>query len=322
MPACRKGDIVKRNSYIMKRKKLPTAIKFLPLVLLIGAIIGLLWWYLSRTNIPVLEPAGQIAQKEKQLIIIGLLLSVIVVVPVYTLTILFIVKYREGNKKATYRPDWDHSRILESLWWAIPIAIISVLSVITWNSAHALDPYKRIASKNPTMVVDVVALDWKWLFIYPDQHIATVSMAEIPVNTPVDFNITSDTVMNSFWVPQLGGQIYAMPGMMTQLNLEADKIGSYNGVSANISGSGFASMTFTTKSVSAADYAAWLKTVKNSPNKLTATTYSQLSKPTDGYPVTYYSSAQAGLYNDIIMKYMAPGGGMSGGTMSMQGMAE
>jgi cytochrome o ubiquinol oxidase subunit II len=293
------------------RKRTKKRIKIVALLLPVLGIIALAAWYLHRTSIPVLEPAGQIGQKERNLMGVALLLSVIVVVPVYIMTIAIALKYRESNhqtKKVAYSPEWDHSRLFESIWWGIPIIIIAVLSVITWNSSHALDPYKPLASTQKPLTVQVVALDWKWLFVYPQQNVASVNLAEIPENTPVDFVITSDTVMNSFWIPQLGGQIYAMPGMSTQLHLEADKTGSFYGSSANISGEGFARMNFTARSVSGQAFNQWIASVKKSPMALDQTTYNRLAKPSTSNPVVYYSSVKDKLYDSIVVKYLEPEG--------------
>ncbi|HUC87550.1 MAG TPA: ubiquinol oxidase subunit II [Candidatus Binatia bacterium] len=301
------------------KKYRKVALCLLPVI----AVIGLTAWYLSRHTIAIMEPAGQIGEKERNLMLFALLLAAIVVIPVYTMAILIVFKYRENNhssKVIKYNPDWDHSRILETVWWGIPIVIITILSVVTWNSAHALDPFKPIDLNQKTMNIQVIALDWKWLFIYPGQHVAAVNLAEIPVNTPVDFYITSDTVMNSFWVPQLGGQIYAMPGMTTQMHLVANKPGSFNGWSANISGQGFADMTFTVKSVSNSQFADWISNAQHSPTPLTTATYNQLAKPTNGSPVKYYSEAQASIFNNVIMKYMEPAGSSSSDSSSMSAM--
>lgn len=293
----------------MRRRKPNKELGFLALGLLVLGLIGLAGWYLSRHPAAVLSPAGVIASKERRLLITGVLLSVIVVVPVFVMTIAIAVKYREGNhekRKVAYTPDWDHSRLFEGLWWGIPCAIILVLTIITWVSSYGLDPYRPLASRNPPLTIEVVALDWKWLFIYPGQHIATVNLAEMPVNVPVAFQITSDTVMNSFWVPRLGGQIYAMPGMNTQLHLMATQQGSFAGSSANISGQGFADMTFTAKAVSQSAFNAWVHQSQLGVLALTNAAYAKLGHPTNGYPVTTYASVANGLYNDIIMKDMTP----------------
>jgi len=280
-------------------------------VLFVGIIV-LTGWYLSRHTIPVLEPAGPIAQKERNLMVFGVLLSVVVVVPVFTLLGAIAWRYRESNHRAKYSPDLEGNRILETIWWCIPTAIIAVLAVVIWRSSYALDPFKSLSSSKPTLHVQVVALDWKWLFIYPNQNVASVSEAAIPVNTPVDFEITSDTVMTSFWAPQLSGQMYAMPGMETQQNLEASKLGSFNGWAANISGSGFAGMTFKIKSMSDAGFSTWVASAKHSKRDLNASTYAVLARPSSYVPPSYYASVTPTLYDTIMLKYMMP---ISGNTV-------
>lgn len=287
----------------MKKK-----IKILLPIVFFLVLIGVVCWYLSGHNVAVLSPRGEVGQKERNLMTVAILLSVIVVVPVYAMTIAIVLKYREGNKKTKkYSPEWDHSKLFEGLWWGIPFAIIFILSIITWNSSHALDPYKPLSSTTEPIHVQVVALDWKWLFIYPDRHVASVNELALPVNTPVDFDITSDTVMNSFWIPNLGSQIYAMPGMSTQLHLMASKTGSYPGSSANISGKGFAGMAFTAKVDSPAGYESWIRNAQKAHSQLDVASYEQLAKPGEVSHPTYYSSADNTLYNGVVMHYMMPG---------------
>jgi cytochrome o ubiquinol oxidase subunit 2 len=280
-------------------------------VALVGAVLlGIL--FLRSHNVAVLNPGGVIASKERGLMIVATLLSLFVIIPVYTLTVAIAWKYREGNRKAKYTPDWDRHGGLEFLWWGIPCAIILVLAVITWQSSHALDPYKPLDATAKPLIVEVIAMNWKWLFIYPEQHIASVNLLQFPVNTPISFYVTSDAPMNSFWIPQLGGQIYAMPGMSSQLHLMASKVGSFNGSSANISGKGFAGMTFVAKSTSQSDFDKWIASVKKSPQKLNQATYDEIAKPSEHYPVSYYSTVKDGLYDTVIMKYMMPTSQMSG----------
>lgn len=290
----------------MKKKyKIGLAVVFGVLAL---AVCG---WYLSRQSFPVLQPAGEIGLKERGLLYFGLLLAVIVVVPTFALAIFIAVRYREENhdkpgKKVKYTPDFDRSRLFESIWWGIPIVIIGILCVVAWNSAHSLDPYKSLVSDKKPLTIQVVSLDWKWLFIYPDQGVASVNLAEIPVGTPVAFHVTSDTIMNSFWVPSLGGQVYSMPGMDTQLHELVNKPGDYFGSPANIAGHGFSRMDFTVRAASQANFNAWVAQAKNAPQQLNSQTYSQLARPSDNVPVTYYGSIPSGLFDDIIMKYMMP----------------
>jgi cytochrome o ubiquinol oxidase subunit 2 len=265
--------------------------------------------YLRGVNIPILEPAGPIAEQERWVIVITVLLCAIVVVPVFVLLFLFAWKYRASRVQTeeTHRPDWDHASVfIEFTWWLIPTAIIAILSVILWQSAHALDPYKKIPGAT-SLEVDVVALDWKWLFIYPSEGVASVNLLEIPTNVPVTFKITADAPMNSFWIPQLGGQIMAMPGMVTQLNLMASRDGTYNGFSANISGDGFAGMNFKTKSVAQEDFNAWIESIRDaSSTPLSFASYAALAKPSEYNPVVEYSPVDADLYGNIVMKYMMP----------------
>ncbi|HWB38967.1 MAG TPA: ubiquinol oxidase subunit II [Candidatus Saccharimonadales bacterium] len=290
-------------------KKLKLAL--IPLVLL-AVLVGLLHAFLRRHNLAVLDAKGPVAEKERNLFYFGLGLSAIVVIPVYILTILIVWKYRESNHRPKkYRPDWDGSRLYEGLWWGIPWLIILVLSVVTWNSSQALDPYKKLSSGQASLSVEVVAMDWKWLFIYPEQQIASVNLLQLPVNTPVDFNITSDTVMNSFWIPNLGSQIYAMPGMNSELNLMATKPGDYRGSSANISGQGFADMDFTARAGSMTDFKTWVNQAKQSGKSLSLAAYSKLAKPSENTPVSYYSSISPDLYNHTILQYMAPAQGVT-----------
>jgi len=282
--------------------------KVVLLALPVVIILGLLVWYLRSHTIAILQPAGPIAEKERNLMGFTILLAAIVVIPVYTMTVLIALKYREQNhdkQKVKYSPEWDHSRVFETIWWGVPIVIIGILSVVTWNSSHALDPYKPLASSVQPITVQVIALDWKWLFIYPNQHVASVNLIEMPVDTPVNFQITSDTVMNSFWIPQLSGQIYAMPGMSTQLHLMASRTGSFYGSPANIAGSGFARMNFTAQAVSATDFNQWVHTAQNSSKQMNMSAYNELSKPSDDNPVVLYSHVTGGLYTNMVTKYMS-----------------
>lgn len=280
--------------------------KFGLLAVLAAGSLALLAWYSMHRGVAVLQPHGTIGHQEKNLIVTAVLLSLIVIVPVYVMLIGFAWKYRESNKKARYQPDFDRSRLLESIWWGVPLALILILGVIAWRSSHSLDPFRPIKTPVPPLTIQVVALQWKWLFIYPQQNIATVNYVQFPVNTPVRFEITSDAPMNSFWIPSLGGQIYAMSGMKTGLNLEASQVGSYDGVSANISGQGFAGMHFTAKASSEAGFNSWLASVKSNSSQLSSSSYGQLTKPSENDPVRYYGFAQPGLFDSVVAKYLAP----------------
>lgn len=277
---------------------------FLAMVLLILAALAVK--FLLHSNIAVLNPKGTIGSQEQRLIIISTLLMLLVVIPVFIMTFTIAWKYREGNTAAKYMPDWDHHPLAEFSWWALPTLIILVLSAVAWRSSHQLDPYRPIYSSVDPVNIQVVALQWKWLFIYPDQNIASVNYVRFPVSTPINFSITADAPMNSFWIPQLGGQIYAMSGMSTKLHLMASQTGSFNGSSANISGRGFANMSFIATSTSQADFDKWVGSVQSLPNQLSVDEYLKLAKPSDAR-LNLYSSSDPGLYNKIIMKFMMPG---------------
>ncbi|HVC36296.1 MAG TPA: ubiquinol oxidase subunit II [Candidatus Dormibacteraeota bacterium] len=282
--------------------------KVILVVVLLVAILLVASLSLRQANIAVLNPQGPIAESERRLIIIGLLLSLVVVIPVFSLLFIFAWKYREDNKGAKYSPELDHNLAAEAVWWLIPGILIVILSFIAWNSSHQLDPFKPLVSQTAPITIQVVALDWKWLFIYPKQNIASLNFVQFPVNTPLNLMITADAPMNSFWIPQLGGQIYAMPGMSTQLHLMATKTGNFRGLSANISGQGFSGMSFTARASSPTDFNSWIVSVKRSSKRLNLDTYNQLSKPSQNSPLTYFSSTEPDLYNSIIMKFMMPMG--------------
>ena len=281
-------------------------IKILLVLLGVGVIVGGAVMLLRGVNIDVLNPQGEIARKEYHLILFTLVLSAIVVVPVFVMLAIFSLRYREGNKKAAYRPNWDGNRLLEAIWWGIPCVIIVILGIVTWQSSHELDPYKDLDSSVAPVNIQVVSLQWKWLFLYPDQQVASVNELIIPEKTPIHFTITSDAPMNSFWIPSLGSQVYAMSGMSTELHLIADKTGEYRGSSANISGTGFADMNFMAKSRSKADFEAWVEQTKAVSDGLDEATYSVLAQPGVQEQSRSYALKDTGLYDKIVMKYMMP----------------
>jgi cytochrome o ubiquinol oxidase subunit 2 len=268
-------------------------------------------YIITFLNIAVLDPKGIIAHQERSLMITAILLMLIVVIPVFVLTAMFAYKYRAGNKSAKYAPNWDHNLKTELMMWGIPAAIILVLAVITWKSTHQLDPFKPLTSNIQPLTIQVVALQWKWLFIYPSLNIATVNFVQFPKSTPINFRLTADAPMNSFWIPQLGGQMYAMPGMSTQLHLEASAPGEFAGSAAEISGRGFSGMKFVAKSSTQNDFDNWVQLVKQTRNTLSVGEYINLAKPSSDNPVSYYSSAQNNLFDSVIMKYIMPGMNMS-----------
>ncbi|MGA8165606.1 MAG: ubiquinol oxidase subunit II [Waddliaceae bacterium] len=283
-----------------KRLKITLAV-LLPL-----ASIALGAWYISTHNIEVLNPKGMIGMKEREVLTIATLLMLIVVIPVLILTLAFPWKYRAGNLLAKYSPNWDRSPIAESLWWGIPLAIIAIMAAIVWKSSHELNPFKPIETDKKPLTIQVVALDWKWLFLYPEQGIASVNFIQFPEKTPINFEITADAPMNSFWIPQLGGQIYAMPAMRSRLHLIANEKGRFRGSSANISGKGFAGMTFTAESTSQEDFDHWVAYIQQSLNYLGFEDYEQLAKPSEYDPVAFYLLAQDDLFDRIVEKYRTP----------------
>lgn len=265
---------------------------------------------LGGCHFSILDPKGIIAASEKKIFIESILLMLIVVVPVVIMSVVIPYRYRATNTKAVYKPNWAHSNLLEIIWWTIPCVIIFILSVMVWVYTHKLDPYRSLAADKKTVMVEAIALDWKWLFIYPQYHVASVNFMALPVNKAVRIFITSDAPMNSLEIPRLAGQIYAMTGMQTKLNLVATSIGTYSGLSTNFSGDGFSGMKFKVGVTSEADFNTWIHTVSKSPNHLTLSAYNKLTKPTENNPVEYFSNAKPGLFSMSIIKYMGPMPGM------------
>jgi cytochrome o ubiquinol oxidase subunit II len=222
-------------------------------------------------------------------------------------------KYRASNTRAIYDPNWTHSTLLEFVVWGISGIIITILAVITWVSTHRLDPYRPLDVATKSLTIQVIALDWKWLFIYPEQNIATVNYVKFPVNVPVNFKITADAPMNSFWIPQLGGQIYAMTGMQTQLHLMANEMGDYNGLSASFSGPGFSGMHFIANVSSKEDFDQWVDKIQQSGSVLNSAKYAEIAMPSENNPVAYYSPVRLNLFNSVIFKFMMPGQNLAAG---------
>lgn len=275
-------------------------------LLLILVFSGASFFVTTHPNIfPLLYPTGYIAIKERNLIVLAVCIMLAVALPVLGSMFFIAWKYREGNKKAAYT-DLSGNNALKVLWWAIPSSLVVIFSFIIWNAAHQLDPYKALDSSAKPITIQVVALQWKWLFIYPDQHIATVNFMEFPVHTPINFELTANAPMNSFWIPALGGQIYAMATMQTQTHLLSDKIGDFSGGAAEINGAGYADMRFTVRVSSQADFNAWVKQIKKSRNPLDTKAYNGLAKPNENTPATYYSTVDNNLYNTIVTKDMQP----------------
>ena len=252
----------------------------------------------------VLNTKGSIGSDERSLIVTAALLMLIVAGPVFFLTFYFGRKYRASNTKAKYSPEWSHSRGVEIVMWLVPVLIIAVLGTIVWTSSHRLDPYRSIDTPGEPIAIEAISLDWKWLFIYPDLGIASVNEVAFPEDVQASFRITSDTVMNSFFIPQLGSQVYAMTGMITQLHLLADATGDYHGMSANFSGDGFSEMEFTAVVGTREEFDAWVSRVRESADTLDWERYVQLEAPSHHDQVTYFSSVDDGLFEAIVTEYM------------------
>ena len=261
---------------------------------------------LSGCNMVLMNPKGAIGVEQRTLIITAIALMLIVVVPVIFMAFAFAWKYRASNKDAKYSPNWSHSNKIEAVVWTIPIIIIAILGTITWKTTHELDPFKPIVTDKKPMTIEVVSLDWKWLFIYPEQGIATVNELAFPKDVPVEFKITSNSVMNSFFIPQLGGQIYAMAGMQTKLHLIGNEAGKYDGISSSFSGRGFSGMKFTAiVTPTEGDFDQWVAKVKASSTNLNATSdFNKLAEPSENNPVEYFSSVKPNLFKETIGKFM------------------
>jgi cytochrome o ubiquinol oxidase subunit 2 len=274
--------------------------------IIVGTFIGVLIiiFFQGLSHFPVLNPKGLISSKERSLMIMAISLLLFVAIPVVLSMFFIIFKYRSKNEKSP--ADGKVHPLFMLLWWIIPGIVIAILSVVTWVSTHELDPRKPLSSSVKPMTIQVVALQWKWLFIYPEQNIATVNFVEFPEKTPITFELTAQAPMNSFWIPQLGGQMYAMEGMVNKLHLIANEAGTYKGSDAEISGAGFASMRFNAKAVAPNDFDNWVEMVKLSRDYLGMDAYQELAKPSEKFSLTHYYPVQKDLYNAIIMKYMPP----------------
>jgi cytochrome o ubiquinol oxidase subunit 2 len=257
---------------------------------------------------PVLDPLGTIALTERDLLLAALGLMQIVLVPVFILTFWITWRYRTSNPNGRYRPDWSHSEVLEVIFWSIPALIVTILAYLVWDYTHRLDPYKPIDATADSLEVDVVAEDWKWLFIYPKENIATVNELVFPSDRPLRLALTSDTVMVSFYVAGLGGQIFAMAGMRTELNLYSPKAAEFIGRNLQYSGDGFPKQSFAARATTASDFDAWVKSAKQSPDALDGTALAALEKPSTDVPPRYYSSVEPELFAYIIAKYAGPSG--------------
>ena len=271
---------------------------------------------LAGCDMVLLHPSGYVAAQQGQLIVISTLLMLLIIVPVIALTLVFAWRYRARNTAAPYTPEWDHSIQLELLIWSAPLLIIIALGALTWIGTHTLDPYRpltRIDATRPVpagtelLNIEVVALDWKWLFIYPDLDIAVVNELAAPVDVPIRFKITSSSVMNSFFIPALAGQIYAMPSMETTLHAVINRAGEYEGFSANYSGAGFSNMRFKLLGMSAADFDSWVRKAKVDGTELNRSVYLQLEQPSEREPVRRYRTVAPDLFDAVVNRCVEQG---------------
>ena len=278
---------------------------WLPLLAALGATLTL-----GGCSEGVLDPKGPIAAAERQVLFNALGIMLAIVIPTILATLAVAFWFRSSNKRARYMPEFIYSGRIEVLVWAIPAMTVILVGGVAWVGSHELDPGRPIASTQAPLRIQVASLDWKWLFIYPDEGVATVNQITIPVGRPVRFELTSSGVMNSFFVPQLGGQIYTMAGMVTRLHLQAGEPGTYRGLSANYSGSGFSDMRFAVSAVPPAAFERWIEDTRASDRHLDANTYAELAKPSAALAPSTYGSVAPHLYDHIVAT-AAPGAAMS-----------
>ncbi|HMI76936.1 MAG TPA: ubiquinol oxidase subunit II [Buchnera sp. (in: enterobacteria)] len=273
---------------------------FFKILLLIGIVLSL-----SACQSSLFNPQGHIAIEQRLLILISFFMMLMIVIPVILMTIVFSIKYSFSNKNAKYSPNWDHSKKIEMFIWIIPIFIISCLAVLSWKATYKLEPSRALHSFIKPIKIDVIALDWKWLFIYPDYNIATINQVVFPINTPIVFRITSNSVMNSFFIPSLGSQIYAMAGMEKKLHLIGNVSGSYKGFSANYSGSGFSNMKFRAiVKINNTAFNKWITIVKRSNHSLnTMKMFYYIAQPYHKYDIEYFSSVHNNLFKKVIKRF-------------------
>jgi cytochrome o ubiquinol oxidase subunit 2 len=274
------------------------------IVLAIAALTLLYTVLIQGHNVSVLNPRGFVANEQMGMILLSGILLLSVAVPSIGVLYYMAWKYRESNTKATHDPKYQPGKWFLVVAWGIPAIFMAVLSVVMWTATHKYIPQQTIASQAKPLVVQVVALRWKWLFIYPEQHIATVNFVQVPVNAPVEFELTADeTPMSGFWIPNLGGMLYAMTGHINTLNLLAEKPGDYPGSVSEINGAGMADMKFTARATSQEDFDNWVQGVQYSPDVLTQAEYDRLLQPSEANPEVDYSQFEHGLYAKVLMKY-------------------
>lgn len=275
------------------------------LLLGLGSLTLLLRHFVSGRNIAILDSQGLIAGEQRFLLVKVISILLIVTVPVVLLLYFTAWKYRESNTKTAYHPSSRHSKSLVFTMWAFPISVFTIFMFIMVPATYKLEPRKSIASNTKPLTIQVIAMRWKWLFLYPEQRVASVNYVQIPKDTPVEFELTADEApMSSFWIPNLGGQLYAMTGHVNRLNLLATEPGNYRGSTAEINGAGFSGMLFTASVSSAADFDVWVQKMKQNDQLLDTAAYDNLVKPSEHNPAAFYGSYQNDLYDTVVAKYM------------------
>jgi cytochrome o ubiquinol oxidase subunit 2 len=260
---------------------------------------------LASCNEGVLDPHGPVGKAERVILYDSTAIMLAVVIPVIVLTLLFAWWFRARNKRARYRPDWEYSGRIEMIIWCIPALIVLFLGGIAWTGSHDLDPPAPLADRTAPLDIEVISLDWRWLFIYPHEGIASLNRLVVPAGVPLRFRLTSTTVMNSFFVPQLGSQIYTMPNMVTRLNLKADQPGTYEGLSAQFSGDGFSDMRFDLVSTEPEAFQDWVNATKAQGGVLDAKTFEELDRPAKAHGAQTYAQVSEGLFDRISTSHMA-----------------
>jgi cytochrome o ubiquinol oxidase subunit II len=271
-----------------------------------GAMMAIV---LTACQPAVLDPQGVIGIAEKTILIDSLAIMLAIVIPTIAATLAFAWWFRASNTRAIHLPEWAYSGRIELIVWAIPLLVIMLLGGVAWIGSHDLDPARPLASGTPPLEVQGVSLDWKWLFIYPGQRVASVNQLVVPAGVPIHFSLTSASVMNAFFIPQLGSMIYTMNGMTTQLNLRADAPGTFRGLSSHYSGDGFSDMHFDVQAVPAEQFTAWIDTTRNTGPTLDAESYAALSRQSVNTNPFTFRAADPDLFRQIVMQKLPPGPG-------------
>jgi cytochrome o ubiquinol oxidase subunit 2 len=268
---------------------------------------------LSGCRADVLDPQGFIGLSEKTILVDSLAIMLAIVLPTIAATLVFAWWFRASNTRAAYLPDFEYSGRIELIVWSIPLLTVILLGGVAWIGSHDLDPAKPLPSSTPALDVQVVSLDWKWLFIYPNQRVASVNQLVIPAGAPIHFSLTSASVMNAFFIPQLGSMIYTMYGMTTQLNLQADAPGTFHGLSSHFSGDGFSDMHFDVQAMPPDQFAAWIEAARKAPPTLDAASYAALEKPSTSPRPFTFGSVDPALFQNIVTQQLPPGPGPQAG---------